>query len=63
MQAGDAAAQAEFRQAIRIKPRYAEAHYNLALELHRVGKEDEARSELNKAYELAPGLRNQTLRR
>ena len=51
-------AQAEFIEAVRLKPRYAEAHYNLALALHQEGKEEESRAEFEKAYEIAPELRN-----
>ena len=59
MQSGDAAAaDAEFRQALRLKPRYAEAHYNLALALHQESKEDESRAEFEKAFEIAPELRS-----
>ncbi len=59
LQAGDVRmAQAEFIEAVRLKPRYAEAHYNLALALHQEGKEEESRAEFEKAYEIAPGLRN-----
>jgi Flp pilus assembly protein TadD len=63
MQGGNAPrAQAEFREAVRLKPRYAEAHYNLALALHQEGKEAESRTELEKAYEIAPELRNSAAR-
>jgi Tfp pilus assembly protein PilF len=59
LQAGDVGrAQAEFLEAVRLKPRYAEAHYNLALALHQEGKEEESRAEFEKAYEIAPELRN-----
>jgi len=59
LQAGDVRmAQAEFVEAVRLKPRYAEAHYNLALALHQEGKEEESRAEFEKAYEIAPELRN-----
>jgi len=51
-------AQAEFIEAARLKPLYAEAHYNLALALHQEGKEEESRREFEKAYEISPGLRN-----
>jgi len=63
LQSGDArGAQTEFREAARLKPRYAEAHYNLALALHQEGKEAESRVELEKAYEIAPELRNAAAR-
>ena len=52
------AAQIEFREAVRLKPRYAEAHYNLALALHQEGKEAESLSKQKKAYEISPELRN-----
>ena len=59
MQGGDVrTAQAEFMEAVRLKPLYAEAHYNLALALHQEGKEEESRREFEKAYEISPGLRN-----
>jgi Flp pilus assembly protein TadD len=48
----------EFREALRLKPRYAEAHYNLALALQQEGNETESRAELAKAYEIEPELRN-----
>jgi len=46
----------------RLKPRYAEAHYNLALALHQEGKEAESHAEFEKAYEIAPELRNSAAR-
>jgi Tfp pilus assembly protein PilF len=59
MQAGDdTKAKSEFLEALRLKPQYAEAHYNLALALRQQGKEAESRAEFEKAYELAPELRN-----
>jgi Tfp pilus assembly protein PilF len=64
LQSADAAAaDAEFRQAIRLKPNYAEAHYNLALALHQENKEAESRAEYEKAYVLAPELRNASTNR
>ena len=45
-------------QAFRLKPDYAEAHYNLALALQKEGKETEAKAELEKAYEIMPELRD-----
>ena len=53
-----AEAKTEFNQAIRLKPRYAEGHFNLALALQKQGKEAEARAEFEKAYEISPALRN-----
>jgi Tfp pilus assembly protein PilF len=59
LQSGDArTAQAEFIEAVRLKPRYAEAHFNLALALHQEGKEEESSAEFERAYEIAPELRN-----
>jgi Tfp pilus assembly protein PilF len=59
LQSGDApAADAEFRQAVRVKPGYAEAHYNLALALRQESKEAESRAEFEKAFAIAPELRN-----
>ena len=51
-------AQAEFAEAVRLKPLYAEGHYNLALALQQEGKETEARAEFDKAFEISPELRN-----
>ncbi len=59
MQSGDALkAQAEFSEAVRLKPGYAGGHYNLALALHQEGKEDAAQAEFEKAYEISPELKN-----
>jgi len=41
---------------VRLKPRYAAAHYNLGLALHQEGKEEEARAEFQKAHEISPDL-------
>jgi capsular exopolysaccharide synthesis family protein len=43
-----------FTQAIRLKPDYAEAHYNLALALQQEGKDSESRAEREKAKAPAP---------
>jgi Tfp pilus assembly protein PilF len=51
-------AKAQFADALRLKPLYAEAHYNLALVLHQEGNEAESRAEFAKAYEIAPELKN-----
>jgi len=51
-------AQAEFVEAVRLKPSYAEAHFNLGLALHQGGKEQESLAEFDKAYEISPDLRN-----
>jgi len=59
LQRGDLhAAEAEFREAVRLKAGYAEAHYNLGLALHQDGREAESGTELEKAYAIAPGLRS-----
>ena len=52
------AAQSAFREALRLKPTYAEAHYNLGLALRQSGNSEESRTEIEKAYQLAPQLRN-----
>ncbi|HEY2457449.1 MAG TPA: tetratricopeptide repeat protein, partial [Candidatus Acidoferrum sp.] len=52
--------QAEFLEALRLKPRYAEAHYNLALALQKQGKDSAAGAEFEKAYAIMPELRNNT---
>jgi len=52
------AAQAEFLEAVKIKPGYAEAHYNLGLALRQLGRDREARAEVEKAYAISPELRN-----
>jgi tetratricopeptide (TPR) repeat protein len=44
--------------ATRLKPSYAEAHYNLALALRQEGKKADSQQELEKAYQLSPDLRN-----
>jgi tetratricopeptide (TPR) repeat protein len=56
LQAGEA--RPEFVEAVRLKPRYAEGHYNLALALHQEEKEAESRAEFDKAYQIAPELRD-----
>jgi hypothetical protein len=48
---------AESIEAVRLKLRYPEAHYNLALALHQERKEAESRAEFEKSYEIAPELR------
>jgi Tfp pilus assembly protein PilF len=59
LQSGDTkGALVEFLEAVRLKPAYAEAHYNLALALQKVGKVAEANAEFEKAYEIMPELRN-----
>jgi tetratricopeptide (TPR) repeat protein len=48
----------QFEEAARLKPRYAEAHYNLALALRQEGKKANAQQEFERAYKLAPELRS-----
>ena len=50
----DPGAEAEFREAIRLKPNDVEAHYNLRNALRRQGKREEALAALRRAAELAP---------
>ena len=45
---------AEYRAAIRLKPDYAEAHYNLGIALTDQGKLDEAVAEYRAAIRLQP---------
>jgi Tfp pilus assembly protein PilF len=59
LQAGDLhSAEAEFNEAIRLKPAYAEAHYNLALALRQDGREAESGAEFEKAFAISPELKN-----
>jgi Tfp pilus assembly protein PilF len=51
-------AKTEFKEALRIRPSYAEAHYNLALALRQEAKTAEAQQEFEKAYQLAPELKS-----
>jgi tetratricopeptide (TPR) repeat protein len=48
------AAEKEFRQAIELKPNYAEAHHWYAIYLANLGRHDEARGEAERARELDP---------
>ena len=43
-----------FRKATEINPSYDNAHYNLAVSLHKQGKVDETIKELNKTLEVNP---------
>ena len=52
------AAIAKFRDAIALAPDNAQAHFQLALALRRVGKPEEARAEFEAARRLAPYLRS-----
>ncbi|GJL55660.1 MAG: hypothetical protein NPIRA02_27920 [Nitrospirales bacterium] len=49
------AAIVEFEQAVRAQPELAEAHYNLALALERLGDPERARQHYIQAANLAPG--------
>ena len=44
----------EYRQAIRIKPSYSMAHYNLGIELRKLGKDSESIAEYQEAIKDAP---------
>jgi Tfp pilus assembly protein PilF len=59
LQAGDLrGAEHEFRESTRLKAGYAQAHFNLALALHQEKKEVESQAEFEKAFAIAPELRN-----
>src|SRR5881397_3561574 len=47
-------AEASFREALRLKPDYAEAHYNLGLALLQAGQRAAAIEHLAKAWQLDP---------
>lgn len=49
------AAGTQYEAAIKVQPTLAEAHYNLALVLEKLGKKDEARKHYIEAADLAPG--------
>src|SRR5205807_5445665 len=52
---GDVAAAVEkFREAVRLAPDSAQAHFQLALALRRMGRQQEARAEFAAAQRLAP---------
>src|SRR5262249_16130102 len=48
----------KFREAARLAPDNAQAHYQLALALRRAGRQDEARAEFTAARRLAPYLKD-----
>ena len=50
-----AAAVREYREALRLDPRHADAHYNLAVALERLGRMDEAIAHYQQASQLDPG--------
>jgi tetratricopeptide (TPR) repeat protein len=57
LNAGDLhAAETEFSEAVRLKPNYAEAHYNLGLALHQNGKEVESNAEFEISLRHFPRL-------
>jgi tetratricopeptide (TPR) repeat protein len=43
-----------FRDAVRLRPRFAESYYNLAMALESLGRKEEAIAEVRKAIELEP---------
>ncbi len=49
------AAKVEFEQAVKSQPELAEAHYNLALSLERLGEAEQAKQHYIEAANLAPG--------
>jgi Flp pilus assembly protein TadD len=51
---------AQFRNAIKLSPTYAPAHYQLALALTKKGKQDEAAEEFKKAAQLDSRLKAPT---
>jgi tetratricopeptide (TPR) repeat protein len=48
-----------YREALRIQPDYAEAHYSLANALARQGELEEAELHYQEAVRIRPALRNQ----
>jgi len=48
-------AQAQYEEAVRVQPTMAEAHYNLALTLDRLGDREHAKPHYMEAANLAPG--------
>ncbi len=48
-------AQAQYEEAVRVQPTMAEAHYNLALTLDRLGDREQAKPHYMEAANLAPG--------
>ena len=57
MQMKDSNAEVAFKEALRLKPDYAEAHYNLGLAPLQAGRKEGSSSEFEKANQLAPHLR------
>jgi len=53
-----AAARDQFERAVRADPGLAEAHFNLALTYHKLGRHEEAKREFILAGELAPQSRH-----
>ena len=47
---------AAFREAIRLKPEWAEAHFNLGRIVKEAGKDDEAEAEFAEAKRLKPDI-------
>ena len=47
----------QFRNAVKLSPTYAQAHYQLAIALSRKGEKEEAAEEFKKAAELDPKLK------
>ena len=45
---------AQYREALRLDPRYAQAHYNLAVTLIQAGRREEAIAHLEEALRLDP---------
>jgi len=48
----------QFREALRLEPNYAAAHYNLGLALREKGEAGAASAEFQRAKELDPSLRS-----